>query len=281
MFRKNVACRKIKKLSSWRKISLATWKTSYDPSIYGNLEVNATEAIDLIREIRETTGVKVTLTHLVIKAIARALASYPELNALIRHNYLYQRDSVDIFVQVFHYEEGKKQGKPDLSGVKISQADQKSLIEIARELQSQAGRVKSGEASEIKQTKSIFKILPTRLLAWMLRIVGYLNYDMNWDLSRFGIQKDPFGAAMVTNVGVFGLSLTYAPLVPFSRAPIIFAVGEVEEKAVVKNGEVTVLPMLHLGGTVDHRIIDGYMAGLAAKIMKESLEHPRKFFSVA
>lgn len=270
MFRKNVACHPLKKLSSWRKISLATWRTPQDPSVYGSLDVRARQALEMIEKIRAQTGKKVTITHLVIKAVALTLAKYPELNVLIRRKKIYLRERVDIFVQVFLHE----QGKPDLSGTKIEGADKKSVLEIAAELEQKASTIREGKDKELKPTKSMLKILPTGVLAGMLRVLGYLTYDLNLNLSRFGIQQDPFGAAMVTSVGMFGIRHGYAPLVPFSRTPMLFAVGVVENTPVVENGQVVAEPVLHIGGTIDHRIIDGYLGGLASKMIKEILENP-------
>ena len=63
--------------------------------------------------------------------------------------------------------------------------------------------------------------LPAALRRVVMRGVETLIYDAGWDLSRFGVPRDAFGSAMVTNVGIFGLPHAFAPLVPFSRVPIV------------------------------------------------------------
>src|SRR5205823_2039441 len=93
------------------------------------------------------------------------------------------------------------------------------------------------------------------------RIMRYLVYDLDLDLSRFGVVKDEFGSAMVTNVGTFGLAHAYAPLVPFSRTPLVVLVGEVQERAVVEDGRVVARPIMTLGVTFDHRFMDGFQGG--------------------
>src|SRR3989338_7977493 len=115
----NVSCRKLKKISSWRSISLAAWDTPRDPSVYGSMEVDLSKALRHLETLNAKSSVKVTVTHLVIRAVALTLSRYPELNVLIRHRNIYLRDHVDIFVQVF-LEEG---GKADLSGAKIKDAE--------------------------------------------------------------------------------------------------------------------------------------------------------------
>lgn len=272
MFRKNVSCQPLKKISSWRKISLAAWEVPSDPSIYGALEIDISKGLKLIEALRQKTGKKITVTHLVIKAMAMLLAKYPELNVIIRHRKLYQREHVDVFAQVFLEEEGL----PDLSGAKIESCDRKDLAEIASELEERARAIRVGRDPHLKKTKGLLKVLHPNVLAPLLKFLGFLSYDCNLDLSPVGIQKDAFGAAMVTNVGTFGLVHGFAPLVPFSRSPIVATVGQVTEKPVVKNGAITIQPTLHLGFTIDHRIIDGYLAGLGARFIKQVLENPEQ-----
>ena len=275
MFGRNVQCKPMRRLSSWRKISLATWKTPSDPSVYGSLEIRAKNCLDMIERIRKISGVKLTLTHLVVKAFSLLYQKYPEINAIIRRGKLYQRETIDVFVQIFL----KEEDCPDLSGTKIADADKKSVIEIAQELEAKAEKIRNNTDNNLQKTKLFFSILPTFLLSLLLKFIGFLTYDLNLDLSRFGIQKDPFGTAMITNVGMFGLELGHAPLVPFSRVPVVFSVTTLQEKVFMVDGKPSAEPVFHLGGTVDHRIIDGYMAGLAAKVLKTALEDPWKYLA--
>ncbi len=72
------------RLSTWRRISLQLWDDPRDPTVYGNLEINMTRGLEYLRAVSATDSsgqTKVTVTHLVAKAIARALAAHPEANA--------------------------------------------------------------------------------------------------------------------------------------------------------------------------------------------------------
>ena len=73
-----------------------------------------------------------------------------------------------------------------------------------------------------------------------------------------GTPKDSLGSAMVTSVGPMGIEYGFAPLVPYSRCPMVMAVGKITEKAVVENGQVVVKPMLPISVTLDHRQVDGF-----------------------
>lgn len=273
MFRQNVACKPLKKLSTWRRISLATWNRPQDPSVYGSIDMDMTKGLAFIEQFQKKTGKKLTLTHLLIKGVAKTLAKFPELNVLIRHNRIYTRDHVDIFVQVF----SEEKENPDLSGARIRDPHEKSFEEIIEALTKQSQKIRQGEDPNLKTAKNSLYFFPPLLLKWAIHILSYIGYDLNISPSFLKLPPDPFGAAMISNVGMFGLKAGYAPLVPFSRTPMVLVAGKVIKKAVVENDQVVIRPMLELGVTVDHRIIDGYMAGLAASYLKNLLENPELF----
>ena len=233
------------------------------------LEIDATEALAVVKALRASSGVKVTVTHLVGHAIARAIRERPDVNAIVRFGELWQRDTIDVFFQVAF------EGGENLAGHKVAGADAKSVVEIARELSAGAGSVRKGHAENVKTTKK-FSRMPSSLLGLMMKASAYVTYDLGLDLSRFGVPSDGFGSVMVTNVGSFGLSMGLPPLVPFSRCPILVLVGEVHDKAVVDGGAVVVRPVLPIGVTFDHRILDGYQAGVMAKAFRRIMERPRE-----
>ena len=43
-----------------------------------------------------------------------------------------------------------------------------------------------------------------------------------------GRPRDPFGTAMVTNVGIFGIDTAFAPFTPIARCALVLAVMEVK-----------------------------------------------------
>ncbi|MGH2684429.1 MAG: 2-oxo acid dehydrogenase subunit E2, partial [Actinomycetota bacterium] len=85
----------------------------------------------------------------------------------------------------------------------------------------------------------------------------------------FGMPREAFGGAMVTNVGVFGITEGWAPLSPIYRVPIIVLVGEVDTRPWVVGDRVVPHPVLPLTATIDHRWVDGYgLAGFVETFKK-------------
>ena len=80
------------------------------------------------------------------------------------------------------------------------------------------------------------------------------------------------GTFTISNLGMFGIEQFIAVLNPPQAA--ILAVGATEERAVVRDGQVEVRPMLTLTLTCDHRAIDGADGADFLRTVKELLEEP-------
>jgi pyruvate dehydrogenase E2 component (dihydrolipoamide acetyltransferase) len=258
-------------LSSWRRLAPHVWNRPADPTVYGVMELVVDRALPYLETLSRTSGTKVRLTHLVTKGLALAIRSNPEANGIISRRRLYVRSSVDIFVQV------ATEGGRDLSGTRITAVDEKSVLQIARELAERAERVRRHADAGVERTKSMVQRLPNALLGLMVRLMETLIYDLRLDLSRFGLPPDQFGSAMVSNIGNFqgfGMNFALAPLVPISRCPIVVLIGEVQRKPVVEDDRVVPRSVVTLGCTFDHRMIDGAQATSMAAALQRVVENP-------
>jgi pyruvate dehydrogenase E2 component (dihydrolipoamide acetyltransferase) len=263
--------RPLEPLRGWRRVAAQAWRPPRDPSVYAVLDIPMRSALAYLERLREETGVRVTLTHLVARGIALAIHQYPQLNGIVAGGRIMLRDTVDIFLQV------AIEGGTELSGLKIARVDEKTPVEIAREMEERVARLRQRRDRQVERTKSMLDRIPVPLLGPVMRSIAYLIYDLDLDLTRFGVVKDEFGSAMITNVGMFGLSQAHAPLVPFSRTPLVVLVGEVQDKPVAEAGRVVVRPMMSLGVTFDHRFMDGWHGGAMAQLFRAYLEDPARF----
>jgi len=267
--------RPLDKTSSWRRLAPHVWGRPQDPTVYGVLELVVDRALPYLDALSEQTGTKVRLTHLVTKGLGLAIAHNPAANGVISRGQVKVRSSVDIFVQV------ATEGGRDLSGAKICNIDQKSLAEIAREIAGRADRVRVHADPGVERTKGMVQRLPNALLGLVVRFLETLIYDYQIDLSRFGVEPDQFGSAMVSNIGNFegfGMSFALAPLVPISRAPIVLLIGQVQRKPVVEDDQVVVRSVVTVGCTFDHRMIDGAQGTTMAAMVREVVEDPEQVF---
>ena len=121
--------------------------------------------------------------------------------------------------------------------------------------------------------------LPFSVLRRALRFAAWFTTDKNLSLEWLGLPRQPFGSAMVTSVGMFGVQKAYGPLSPLYRIPILALVSEIAQKPVVSDGEIVARPMLTVTATMDHRFLDGSHAARVARNVRAYLEDPAAFES--
>ena len=84
------------------------------------------------------------------------------------------------------------------------------------------------------------------------------------------------GTFTITNGGIYGSMLSTPILNPPQSA--VLGMHNIIQRPVVVNGDVEVRPIMYLALSYDHRIIDGKEAVSFLKIVKESLEQPKRLF---
>jgi pyruvate/2-oxoglutarate dehydrogenase complex dihydrolipoamide acyltransferase (E2) component len=261
-----------KDVSSFRKMAIGTWQTAYDPTVYGTLSVRMEKALEYMKRFREVHGVHLTVTHLVTKAVAEALKRCPDANAILRFNKIYLRKGVTVSVLVVQTDQGD--GKVDLTAAKIANCEEKNLKQIAEELQATVDKVRQRKDVALEKGKGTVGAIPFLFMNMFLKLLGFLMYTLNIDLSFLGMPKDAFGGVTVTNVGSLGLDVAYVPLVPYTNTPIFVAPGAIVDEPVVDNGQVVPGKIMRIGASFDHRFIDGLHASVLSKTVKELLENP-------
>jgi pyruvate dehydrogenase E2 component (dihydrolipoamide acetyltransferase) len=263
-------------LSSFRKIAIGTWADAYDPSVYGTMDVNMDEAMRYMAEFRARTGRKLTISHMMAKVAAMALKEVPDANAVLRWNRIYLRKRIGIFFQVVMTDEGD--GKTDLSGATIYDVEKKSLVEIYDDFSAKVDKVRKRQDPALEKTRKTFLGVPHFMLNALLKIISFFSFTLNLDLRWAGIPSDPFGSMMITNVGSLGLDTAFVPLVPYSRVPILLALGNVRDAPVVRDGKLAVGKIMKVNATFDHRFIDGFHASVLSRVVRDWFEHPYERF---
>jgi len=138
--------------------------------------------------------------------------------------------------------------------------------------------VRKGTDKALEKSRRSFDLVPLVLMNYILRFISFLAYTLNLDMSSFGMPKDMFGSIMITNIGVLGLEAAYVPLVPYSRVPILLALGAVKEVPAVVEGEMKIVKVLDINATFDHRIMEGAQAARMAGVIRAWLEDPEGHF---
>tara|TARA_X000001036_G_scaffold429919_1_gene461839 strand:- start:2122 stop:3465 length:1344 start_codon:yes stop_codon:yes gene_type:complete len=84
------------------------------------------------------------------------------------------------------------------------------------------------------------------------------------------------GTFTITNGGIYGSMLSTPILNPPQSA--VLGMHNIVQRPVVVDGDIKVRPVMYLALSYDHRIIDGKEAVSFLKIVKESLEQPKRLF---
>ncbi len=82
------------------------------------------------------------------------------------------------------------------------------------------------------------------------------------------------GTFTISNGGVFG-SLMSTPIINPPQSAVL-GLHRIEDRAVVRDGQIVIRPMMYIALSYDHRLIDGREAVTALKIIKEAIEDPTR-----
>ncbi|MGQ9863159.1 MAG: 2-oxo acid dehydrogenase subunit E2 [Bacteroidia bacterium] len=256
------------KMSLRRKLAIATWAAPREGNIYGKMELSATALVKYLEQLRQRLGQRVTVTHAVGKAVALALSQAPWLNGYLRFGRYIPHKTVDIsFLVVL-------EGGQNLAKVKISRADTLSMVELARQLEEGVSRLRRGEDEVFKKSMAPLRFLPVWAIRPLLSFTGWLTGSLGVRAPALGLEAFPFGAAIITSVGMLGIDEGYVPPTPFARVPVYVLVGTLRDKPWVEEGTLTLHPTLTLTATLDHRFVDGYQAAVLANVVRQVLLRP-------
>jgi pyruvate dehydrogenase E2 component (dihydrolipoamide acetyltransferase) len=126
--------------------------------------------------------------------------------------------------------------------------------------------------------RRMFDRLPLRLIPAVLELTAFASYTLNLDLGWAGVPRDAFGSVMITHIGSLGLEEAYVALVPYSRVPVLLALGAIRDTPVARDGRVAVERTMKLCATFDHRVLDGAHAAAMADLLRAWIEDPIAHF---
>ncbi len=268
MITKNVHLLPARPLSAWRKISLGSWRPNGDSQVYAEIVVDAGPALRRITELNKTTQTQITLTHFMGKVLGKVLAEVPDLNAVVRFGKIYPRRDVDVFFHVAYAE-------TELSGHVVRGIERKPCRDIASELTAVALKIKKGEDVSFEKIKASWRFIPGFLARPVLDLIGFLSYSLNLNIHGSGIPRDCFGSVMITNIGSLGFTQAFVPIPPYTRVPLILALGRPELRPCsLPDGSVVSREQVSLNITFDHRIMDGARGAKMAFLLKKFMRHP-------
>jgi pyruvate/2-oxoglutarate dehydrogenase complex dihydrolipoamide acyltransferase (E2) component len=250
--------------SPWRKVASTIYKKPSDSKIFGSVEIDITDLNKYIAQKREN-GLKVTPTHIITLATARAVKSeIPAMNTYIRRGEVVSHNQIDVTVSVLL--KGAQMG-----GVKLERVDELTLEEAVNTL-SEKVKAARQQNDESQKLKNVVAGIPWPFRSWLYRFAMFLTINLGIKLP--GINPNDFGAFIISNIGSLGLDIGYPAMLPSANLAFVLILGGIQEKPWVVNGEIVPRTIMKLGIAIDHRVLDASHGGLLFKSIKKIVRNP-------
>jgi pyruvate/2-oxoglutarate dehydrogenase complex dihydrolipoamide acyltransferase (E2) component len=252
----------------WRVTAAAIYTAPSDSRIYGSLDIDVTDARRFMEEKRKA-GVKMTMVHMTTAVIARAVAfDVPELNCFIRRGSVIGRKRLSVMVPVM------LDSQSGVTSVLVDNAHARTVSDLATEIRELAMQSRGGRESKASRNKYLLNRIPWPFRRPVFRFLKWLTVDLGLELTALGLSSDSFGSFIVSDIGSFGLTSGMAALFPAAKIPLVVIMGKMEEKPVVRNGDIVIRTILPLTGTFDHRIVDGMQIGKLGRAVHRNFSRP-------
>lgn len=213
---------------------------------------------------------RITLFHVTLAAMTRAIALRPKMNRFVVGNCVYQRKWIDASFVV------KKDMKEDAtaSAIKVRFDPDGDLADVVRRINVAVERGRSSQHTSSETLMNVVLKLPRqviRLIMWLLKLLDYYNL-----MPRSMIDSDElYTSLFVANLGGVGLKAPFHHLYEWGTSPIFGVVGQVEKTPVVNEaGELEARDVLPLRWTFDERIADGLYCARALDLVRHFLINP-------
>lgn len=193
-------------------------------------EIDMTELIKLRKGLLDreyVLGTRITYTDIFVFVVAKVLKEKPMVNSSLIGNEIKVWEDINIGVAVA-LEEG-------LIVPVIKNADQKSIVEISKNVRTLTEKARAG------------KLMPDDVTG---------------------------GTFTITNLGAAGAGWRFETAIINQPEVAILGTGGITDRAVVRDGQIVIRPIMTYSFTYDHRVIDGALAVQFMARVIELLETP-------
>ena len=253
----------------WRVTAAAIYTAPSDSRVYGSLDIDVTDAKRFMDEKRKS-GTKITMVHLTTAVLARAVAfDVPELNCFIRRGRVVGRARLNVMIPVM------LDAQSGVTSVIVNNAHARPVSDLAAEIRELARDSRGGKESAASKNKYLLNKIPWPLRRAVFKLLKWLTVDLGLELRRLGLSSDSFGSFIVSDIGSFGLTSGMAALFPAAKIPAVIIMVKMEDKPVVRDGQIVIRTILPLTGTFDHRIVDGMQIGKLGRAIHRNFARPQ------
>jgi hypothetical protein len=242
-----------------RMLQLLGSRTASQVIFDQKVEVKA--ALEWVRRYNESHPRRITLFHLVLWALLRALSERPRLNRFTAGGRVYQRKGIWISYSA-------KKAMNDDAPVVAVKREFSPTWSFDQMVESVSGSTDEGRSEKRSVTDKelgllfAFPLFVARFVLWFLRKLDSWNL-----LPAAFIRNDPlFASVYVSNMGSLKMEACHHHLWDYGTIPIFCVLGQAH--TVGDRSEVTIKY------TFDERIEDGLYCARALDLVRQHLEEP-------
>ena len=245
-----------------KKTALSSWNSPGDPTVFNNLEVEASKLDSFIeRHRRKFPDQRITYTHIVLKNLAYTMKSIKGLNSVVAFGGFRPIKDVDISCLV------DVEGS-NLATLVVNDCNRQTVGEIHDQIKARIKRLKTKSDKDFNHQMGIVRALHSSIVSCILELSSFISYYLGRDIKPLKIRKFGFGTAIVTNCSSMEIYNSFAPLVPFTKAMFVVLICKPRMRAVVdEQGQVVARKIVNINVTFDHRYADGSDASRMVKNM--------------
>jgi hypothetical protein len=187
---------------------------------------------------------------------------------------LYDRDGVYLS---FSMKRAQLDRAAKLSVVKIRLQEGETFRQLCERINGGIRAERSGERTYADKEFGLMSRIPRPLLALGVKALKTLDY-YNLLPASF-IENDPLYTSMFcANLGSLQMGAGYHHLYEWGTCSTFTMAGQIEDRAVVRDGKIEIRKILHLRFTYDERMDDGLNARFGIETFVYALEHPFECF---
>ena len=250
-------------LSTRRKFTLATWSAPNQGLIYNNIPIRVDKLLAFLETIPKE--IRPTVTHYVVRACGEILKQNPDLNGkLIFGKFVpYKTCDVSCLVNI--------DGGNDVGMMLVKNVPNKSMQDIVGEIKKAGERIhpKGGDSTH-KKRMGLLNILPSFLIAILYKLSIFLTSHLGVNMPFMGLEKDSLGSIIVTSVGSFGYTDSYASFFGSTGQWMLMTVNAVHEQVIAVDGKMEVAQIMNVNCVIDHRYL--YSGGRGKSMLPIFLE---------
>jgi hypothetical protein len=261
----------IKKLHPYRRMMFYIMPKRNESVVYFDAYFRADELLRYLDLIRERFHEDIT--HCLVAAVAVGLRENPEMNRFVVGHRVYQRRGNWV---TFSMKRQKKDKRAKLSAVKKLIPPDITFEQLCASIQSEIVEQRSDKITSHDREYNLLSLIPRPLLKLGVSAIRWLDYHNI--LPGSFIRQDPmYTSAFIANLGSVGMDPGYHHLYEWGTCSHFLMVGQIADRPVIVDGQVTVQKSLHIRFTYDERIDDGLTAHYGIRSFQRVLEDPVRY----